>query len=247
MKTIRLVFSLCLALGLSLVTLRAQGGQMGPASTIDPVLAKLMADIKGFTATADITVVEATREVQTMIQCQYSYADNKFRADLDIGKMKSPDLPAEALPQLQMMGMAEFTTISNIEKGMIYFVYPGLKAYAEMPNPAAKKDPLGKDAKVQLTDLGQETVEGHACAKKKVAATADGSEVVIWLAKDLKDFPIKINVVDKKVAVTLVFKNVKLEVPPASLFAPPAGYTAYKNMQQMMQTEMMKKMGGMGR
>ncbi len=42
------------------------------------------------------------------------------------------------------------------------------------------------------------------------------------------------------------FTDINLAKPDDSLFAPPSGFKAYDNMQTMMQTEMMKKMGGMG-
>jgi hypothetical protein len=42
----------------------------------------------------------------------------------------------------------------------------------------------------------------------------------------------------------MLFKDVKLAKPDASLFDPPAGYKHYDNLQQMMQQEMMKRMGG---
>jgi hypothetical protein len=42
----------------------------------------------------------------------------------------------------------------------------------------------------------------------------------------------------------MLFKNVSLTKPAASLFDPPAGFKKYDNIQQLMQQEMMKRMGG---
>ena len=38
--------------------------------------------------------------------------------------------------------------------------------------------------------------------------------------------------------------NISTAAPVASLFVPPVGYRVYTDIQAMMQTEMMKKMGG---
>jgi hypothetical protein len=42
----------------------------------------------------------------------------------------------------------------------------------------------------------------------------------------------------------MLFKNVSLAKPAASLFDPPADFKKYDSVQQMMQQEMMKRMGG---
>ena len=42
----------------------------------------------------------------------------------------------------------------------------------------------------------------------------------------------------------MLFKNISFTKPAASLFEPPSGFTKYDSLQTMMQTEMMKKMGG---
>ncbi|MEI6198103.1 MAG: hypothetical protein WCS42_27620, partial [Verrucomicrobiota bacterium] len=61
---------------------------------------------------------------------------------------------------------------------------------------------------------------------------------------DLKKFPVKIAHVEQGNEITMTFKNLALVKPAATAFDLPAGYTKYDNIQTMMQTEMMKKMGG---
>jgi len=70
------------------------------------------------------------------------------------------------------------------------------------------------------------------------------NEFTVWNATDLKKFPVKIFRVEQGTEVTMLFKSVTLAKPAASAFEVPAGYTHYDNIQTMMQTEMMKKMGG---
>jgi hypothetical protein len=68
-------------------------------------------------------------------------------------------------------------------------------------------------------------------------------EATVWNAKDLKNFPVKIQHTQEGVESTLYFKDVKLAKPDASLFEPPAKYKKYSNMQELMQQEIMKRMG----
>jgi hypothetical protein len=45
-------------------------------------------------------------------------------------------------------------------------------------------------------------------------------------------------------AITMSYSDISFAKPDASLFNPPTGFTKYDSMQEMMQSVMMKKMGG---
>jgi molybdopterin biosynthesis enzyme MoaB len=45
-------------------------------------------------------------------------------------------------------------------------------------------------------------------------------------------------------AITMSYSDISFAKPDASLFTPPTGFTKYDSMQEMMQSVMMKKMGG---
>ncbi len=250
MKTPRLLLACALSSICLSLSLFAQGGpgMGGPVPGVDPLFLKLFSLHQGFSAQTSITVFETGRNDTTTIESSYEFSNGKLRVDLDLGKMKSPDMPAEAASQLEAMGMGQMTTLTRPELGLTYVVYPGLKAYAEMPVVGGKTTGKPEDTtKFDSTDLGKEDVDGIACAKKKmVFSMEDGKkrEMTAWLATGMKDFPLKIQVEENQAIVTILFKNVKLEAPAASRFDAPTGYTAYKNIQQMMQTEMMKKLGG---
>jgi hypothetical protein len=90
-------------------------------------------------------------------------------------------------------------------------------------------------------------VDGHACVKNNVVVTdKDGTihESTVWNATDLKNFPVKIEQTVQGNATTMTFKNVSFAKPGASVFDPPADFKKYDSLQQMMQQEMMKRMGG---
>jgi hypothetical protein len=115
-----------------------------------------------------------------------------------------------------------------------------------MPLPDSKNAETNT-AKVTTTELGKEEVDGHPCLKKQVVATDKNGKpmtVLVWSATDLKGSPVKIEQTTPESSATMYFKNISLEKPAAALFEPPANYKSYPTIQAMMQTEMMKRMGG---
>ncbi|MFA5264660.1 MAG: DUF4412 domain-containing protein [Opitutaceae bacterium] len=243
---VSLLSALCLSA--SALAQGAPGMGVGSVPGVDPLFLKIFSKYQGFSANTSISVVETGRNTTTTLESGFEFLGGKLRVDMDLSKMKSPDLPAETVMQLQAMGMAQMIILSRPDKGLTYVVYPGLKAYAELPltgiKPGSSEEAAGK---CESTDLGQESAGGHPCAKKKLVFTMDDGkkrEMLVWLATDMKDFPIQVQGQEAQAFATILFKNVKLEAPAASRLDPPSGYTLYKNVQQMMQTEMMKKMGG---
>jgi hypothetical protein len=79
--------------------------------------------------------------------------------------------------------------------------------------------------------------------KYKIVTTyADGStaEATVWQATDLRDFPIKSEIIAGGGILTTIFKNINQSAPPASLFELPADYTRYGSVQQMMMGSMQR-------
>jgi hypothetical protein len=99
-----------------------------------------------------------------------------------------------------------------------------------------------------MTEIGKETVEGQACVKNRTVVTDETGkkqEFTTWNATALKDFPIRTETVQDGNTVTSTFKDIKLTKPDASEFAAPSGFQRYPGMMEMLQAEMMKRMGGM--
>jgi hypothetical protein len=70
----------------------------------------------------------------------------------------------------------------------------------------------------------------HPCVKNKIVVTDDKgkkNESIVWNATDLKSFPVKIETTDDGTKLTMIFKDVKLTKPDATLFEVP------KDMQRM--------------
>jgi hypothetical protein len=148
---------------------------------------------------------------------------------------------------MKSMGMDQMVTIARPDKKAAYLVYPGMQSYTEIQLSKADSAPTGSDYKVEITEIGKETVDGHPCVKSKYVVTDNDGvkhESTVWNATDLKKFPVKIQTTEQGDDVIMLFKNVSLNKPAASLFDPPAAFTKYDNVQQLMQQEMMKRMGG---
>ena len=168
---------------------------------------------------------------------------------MDMTKMKNSKMPPEAVEQMKAMGMDSMVVISRPDKKSSYMIYPGLKAYAEMPLKEANSPEAIEKFKMETTKISEEKVDGHPCVKNKVVVTDDKDkkqEFTVWNATDLKSFPVKLEMLERGTTVTMSFTEVKLAKPEAKLFEAPSDLKRYDNMMTLMQEEMMKKMGGGG-
>ena len=176
-----------------------------------------------------------------------AYLDGKSRMEIDVSRSQGPQLPAAMAQQLKAMGMGEMIVIADESTNTSLFIYPGLQAYAAIAQEGAKPADQSK-VKVTSTEMGKETIEGHACVKNKVVITdPDGksSEAIVWNATDLKKFPVRIEAGEKGTKVRMTFKNVSFDKPDAKSFEPPAKFTRHTSIQGLM-GEAMKKMLGSG-
>jgi hypothetical protein len=207
---------------------------------------KLFGDNQAFSAGLEMQVTDKSGQPMTM-PGKISFDTGKTRFEVNLADMKGGQMPPNAAEQMKSMGMDQVVSISRPDKKTAYVVYPGLQSYAEVQPSKADSAPPNSDYKVEITEIGKETVDGHPCVKNKVVVTdKEGTkhESTVWNATDLKKFPVKIQTTEQSGDVTMLFKNVTFAKPAASLFDPPADFKKYDSMQQMMQQEMMKRMGG---
>ena len=238
-------------LGLAILTLGlgtalAQFGPPPGSSPLDEALSKLMGKDTSFSATMESHVKTSATTPEMVLTGKMYVADGNSRSEMDMTKMKGGGLPAEAVEQMKSMGMGEMVAITRVDKKITYMVYPGLEAYAKMALPQSKLADTNA-TKIETTELGKEVVDGHPCLKKQLVVTDKSgkpSTVIVWNATDLKGCPVKMEQTSAETSATMYFKNISLDKPAASLFEPPANYKAYDNVQTMMQTEIMKRMGG---
>ncbi|HHY85204.1 MAG TPA: DUF4412 domain-containing protein [Verrucomicrobia bacterium] len=238
-----LALALCLGIASTAEAQRPRGGMGGPQ--VNAAMAKLFGDNNAFSANLEIQASLGPGGESATIPGKIAFDAGKSRFEMSLSNAKGA-FPPEAAQQMKAMGMDSIVVIGRPEKNLSYLVYPGLNAYAELPDEESNK--LSEvDLKMDTTDLGKETVDGHPCDKKKVVMTEKGGkkhEFTVWNATDLKDFPVKIETSEEGQKATLVFRQVRFGKPAASSFEPPTNMKRYSNVMQMMQEEMMKRMGG---
>jgi len=82
-----------------------------------------------------------------------------------------------------------------------------------------------QDATIERSPAGIDKVDGHACKVENLTITPhDGrqpSKMKVWVAEDLRGFPIKIEMQSSHGLVTMEYKDVSLNEPPVSLFTHP--------------------------
>lgn len=230
----RCIVVFCLFLA---VTLRAQLPGGGTASgTFDPALLQLFGDIKAFTATAQARVTNDKHEEIISTPMKFALLDRAIRVDLDLTKIKTKTMPAGAAEQLKAMGMANVVSITRPEKKTSYVLYPDQKVMLAVPVSKDDVEAADKKPKIEKTEMGKETVEGHPCIKRHVIITpkkGDKTEATTWNATDLKDFPVQIETKDKDNQVVMTFRQVQLVRPDAKQFEIPTDYTSYNSQQEL--------------
>ena len=221
--------------------------QFGPRSgpNFGGGLDKLFGDQQTFSAVMEFQTTAPSGENVSM-PGKFSFDGGKSRFEMSLSEVQGSKMPPEAAAHMKAMGMDTMVSISRPDKKLNYLIYPGLHSYVETTPPDASTGTDSADYKVETTELGHETVDGHDCVKNKVILTdKEGAkhESTVWNAGDLKNFPVKIVTGDQGQNATMVFKNISFDKPAAGTFEPPVGLTKYDNVQTMMQTEMMKHMG----
>ena len=230
--------------GLGLTPAFAQFGPRNSGPHFSGALGRLFGANQTFSADLEFHVSGSHGDNTTM-PGKLFFDSGKSRFEMNLSEMQGGKLPPSQ--QMKAMGMDSMISISRPDLKLTYLVYSGLNSYVEMPTQEASASANPDDFKVETTQVGKETVDGHDCVKNQVTVTdKDGNKHVstVWNASDLKDFPVKIVMYEGGNATTMLYKNISFAKPAASQFDPPSGLTKYDSLQTMMQTEMMKKMGG---
>jgi hypothetical protein len=257
MKT-KLQLLLVAALGLSLLSVSAQPGPRGPGPggpggppkgpNFGGSMSKLLGDVTSFSATIEMTTKDPSGNQLTM-PGKIAFSEGKSCFEMDLTQVKGSSLPPGAAEQMKAMGMDKMRIIARPDKKSSYTIYTGLKAYVESAIPDNESPEVASKYKVETSELGKETLDGHACIKNKVVVTDDQGAKhtsTVWNATDLKKFPLKIEALEDGQPVTMLFKDVKLAKPDEASFAPPTDYTRYDNQMALMMKEMMKRQGAGG-
>ena len=221
-------------------------GQFGPsAPRFDAGLAKLFGDNSAFSADLEVQGKDGSGGEAMSLPGKIAFLEGKARFEMDMTQAKGGKIPAGAAAQMKAMGMGNMIMISRPDKKLVYMLYPGMQAYVENETKDAADPKAADQWKMEATELGKETVQGHPCVKNKVIVTddkGDKHESIVWNATDLNKFPVKIETSVRESQVTMLFKEIKLAKLDAALFDAPKDFKRYDTMQSMMQEEMMKRL-----
>ena len=245
----RYLFQALAALVASAFTTLAQMG--GPPNTgFNAALTKLFGITTAFSARCDVRILDTNQKDKMSMPMEFALLDSMVRAEIDMTQIKGQGMSPEQAAQLKQMGMERIISIMRPDKKALNLLYPAMQACVTMPLPKEELAAIQKEPKMEKTVLGKETMDGHACEKSKIILTdANGkkSEAVVWMATDLKDFPVRIETTEKGESVILHYTNIQFAKPDARLFEIPADYKAYDSMQAFTMGMMQKMMGGMGK
>jgi hypothetical protein len=238
MRTSAIRFSLSLVVGLLGISFAAHAQLPGATpGGINAALIRLFGDVNAFSAQTEVRVLDKSQQETLNAPMEFALLDKKIRVALDMGQMKGKDVPPGATDALKQMGMARMVSLVMPEKKTIHIIYPDQKCYMDLALPPEESEGADKTAKVERTELGKETLDGHPCVKNKVviaAAKGQPLEATTWNASDLKDFPIQIQTEDKGNTTIMRFKKVQLSKPEAKDFEVPTGYKQYNDQQELM-------------
>lgn len=222
------------------------GGSAAPGS-FNPHVRKLLGEITAFTCRLEQRILDKSQKETMSSSMNFALLDGKARMEIDMTTIKTDKSPADMAAMVKQMGMDQIISISLPEKKSVLQIYPNLKSFVEMPLPPESNDVPGKEPKIQKTELGKETIDGHPCVKNKVVITEESGrkfEALVWNATDMKNFPVQMQFADKGNTSIFTYKDVKLERPSASLFEAPSDFTRHQNLQAMIMQKMMQNQGG---
>lgn len=235
-------------LSLGLFSAPAQPGMGAPKGPqFSGSLTKLFGDNTAFSAALEMQTKDGSTEL--VVPGKLAFDKGKSRFEMDMTQIKGGKIPAGAAEQMKAMGMDTLVAITRPDKKLNYLVYPGLTAYLESEAKDAESTDAADKYKVETTEVGKETLDGHPCVKNKIVVTDDKGkthESLVWNATDLKKFPLKIETTEDGTKITMRFKDIKLTKPDDGIFDPPATFKKYASMMTLMQEEIMKRAGGIG-
>ena len=213
----------------------------------ETAMARIFGSNTAFSAALEVETKDSKTAEPIFVPAKLSFLGGKSRLTVDLSQTKGTRLAPGAAAQLKTMGLAEMVVISRPDKSASLLIYPGLQGYVEQPRSEKEPTLAPSQIKLSFTELGKETVDGHACAKQKaVVSFGEGTpyEATVWKAVDLKDFPVKVELTGEKNPATITFKNVEFAKPSADAFEAPKDFTRYDSPQSMLQQGMLRMLGG---
>jgi len=247
----KLLSLFCLCFVLFLTGAEAQpssaGAPMGGGPGLSGSTMQLFGENNMFSAALQMQTENPPGSDPMTVPGKIYFDHGKSCFEVNMSEAKGGMITPETAAGMKSMGMDKTIMISRPDKGAAYQIYPGMQAYVETQLNDTEAASATNDFKLEMTEVGKETMDGHPCVKAKAVVTSkDGTkyESLVWKATDLKQFPVRIERTEGRMNVVMTFRDINLSKPGPELFDPPTGSAKYDNMQAMLQAVLLKRMGG---
>ena len=219
----------------------------GPGSPgVTASLIRLFGTNTAFTALAEVQILGLDQKERVGMPMTFTRLDSKIRVEVDVARMRNREQP-DALARMAPLGLDRVISLIRPEQRTTWVAFPKLQSVVKLAMPPAEADAFLKKANVERTRLAQEKMEGHPCVKQRVVITDDRAEkheATVWIATDLRDFPVCVATREGNDTVVMRFRQVQFTRADVKIFEPPAGYTEYADMQALMAGAVVKYMRG---
>src|SRR5512146_1655306 len=104
----------CAALGLALLlggSAMAQVPGAGTPAGMNAALTKLFGNVKGFTAQAELRVLDASEVETVRMPMRFALLDQKIRIETDASQVKNKNIPAGMTEALKRWGLARVVSL----------------------------------------------------------------------------------------------------------------------------------------
>lgn len=234
---VRLLLLLSLAMSVSPCGAATEGAPGGPPGW-SAAISRVFAEAVPFQAQADIRSFDDKGQELTRVPAQFAARDGSIRITLDVTQISGPKSQPSLAAGLKRMKLDTTVMVIQPAKKRMYVIYPGLKAFAELP--VTEETTGGRDTKLEKKVLGQETLDGEACSKTQVVLkdrNGAQTEAIVWFAPKLKNLPVQLQTSDKAqgASVTTRFRDVRPGEQPKADFEPPKGYKRFDDMPLLFQ------------
>jgi hypothetical protein len=134
--------------------------------------------------------------------------------------------------EMQMGGMS-MVSIIRPDRKLVWSLMPAQRMYQEVSiEQARRRDPGVSDPQIEISKLGQETVDGIAATKYRLILKNKSGGGFVWLTGE--NIPIKMEFISREggagVRVGMRLREVKTGRLDPALFEIPAGYTRMPSM-----------------
>lgn len=204
----------------------AQLPTTGSPTGLNSAFVKLFESVGPFSAKVDTQVFDPAQNETVRMPMSLAALNGHVRLEINLSEMKSKDMTPATLAKLKQAGMDRIVSVFRPDKNVTYVIYPGIQSYQTIPLAKGEAE-AQKGLKVEKSQLGKATLDGHHCVKNKVTITGEKGvvlEATTWNATDLKDFPVQIEMHQKRDTVRMHFTQIRLTKPDAKEFDLPPTY-----------------------